>query len=91
MYYGISEYKFIYFVLQVFCGFFEFKSDCKFIFVGKVEFVFFIVEWFCIGGMFFGVIFREIYEIIVIVMNRLGGKFNLGEGGEVIFIYLKII
>lgn len=41
------------------------------------------MEWFVIGGMFFGVIFCEIYEVIVIVMNRIGGKLNLGEGGEV--------
>lgn len=61
----------------------EFKLDRKFIFVEDVELVLNIVFWFCIGGMFLGVIFREIYEVIVVVMNRIGGKFNLGEGGEV--------
>lgn len=77
--------KFIYFIffLQVLCDLFEFKSDCVFILVGKVEFVVFIVQRFCIGGMLFGVILREIYEVIVIVMNRIGGKLNFGEGGEV--------
>lgn len=32
--------------------------------------------------MSFGSIFMEVYISFVIVMNRIGGKFNIGEGGE---------
>lgn len=37
---------------------------------------------FVIGVMFFGFIFWEVYMILVIVMNCIGGCSNFGEGGE---------
>jgi glutamate synthase (ferredoxin) len=42
-----------------------------------------IVERFCTGGMSLGAISRETHEAIAIAMNRIGGKSNSGEGGEV--------
>lgn len=47
------------------------------------------MERFCTGGMSLGAISRETHETIAIAMNRLGGKSNSGEGGEVILIYLR--
>lgn len=32
--------------------------------------------------MFFGVISKEVYEVLVLVMNKLGVCSNMGEGGE---------
>lgn len=32
--------------------------------------------------MFFGLIFYEVYLILVVVMNCIGVKLNFGEGGE---------
>lgn len=61
----------------------EFKSDRVPIPIGKVEPASSIVERFCTGGMSLGAISRETHEAIAIAMNRLGGKSNSGEGGEV--------
>lgn len=72
------------FLLQVFRDLLEFKSDRKPIPVGKVEPASCIVERFCTGGMSLGAISRETHETIAIAMNRLGGKSNSGEGGEVV-------
>lgn len=66
----------------------EFKSDRMPIPVGKVEPATSIVKRFCTGGMSLGAISRETHEAIAIAMNRLGGKSNSGEGGEVIFCSL---
>lgn len=41
------------------------------------------MQRFCTGGMSLGAISRETHEAIAIAMNRLGGKSNSGEGGEV--------
>ena len=51
----------------------------------KVEPATSIVQRFCTGGMSLGAISRETHEAIAIAMNRLGGKSNSGEGGEVGF------
>ncbi|KAL6199635.1 hypothetical protein ACLB2K_029418 [Fragaria x ananassa] len=61
----------------------EFKSDRAPIPVGKVEPAVSIVQRFCTGGMSLGAISRETHEAIAIAMNRIGGKSNSGEGGEV--------
>lgn len=51
--------------------------------MGKVEPAVSIVQRFCTGGMSLGAISRETHEAIAIAMNRIGGKSNSGEGGEV--------
>ncbi|KAI0519949.1 hypothetical protein KFK09_007412 [Dendrobium nobile] len=61
----------------------ELKSKRPPIPVGKVEPASSIVQRFCTGGMSLGAISRETHEAIAIAMNRLGGKSNSGEGGEV--------
>jgi glutamate synthase (ferredoxin) len=69
------------------------KSDRAPIPIGKVESATSIVERFCTGGMSLGAISRETHEAIAIAMNRIGGKSNSGEGGEVgqiTFVY-KIV
>jgi glutamate synthase domain-containing protein 2 len=72
--------------LQVLRDLLEFKSDRAPIPVGKVEPALSIVKRFCTGGMSLGAISRETHEAIAIAMNRIGGKSNSGEGGEVIEI-----
>ncbi len=42
-----------------------------------------IVKRFCTGAMSFGSISAESHETLAVAMNRLGGKSNTGEGGEV--------
>jgi hypothetical protein len=71
--------------LQVLRDLLEFKSDRAPIPVGKVEPAISIVQRFCTGVMSLGAISRETHEAIAIAMNRLGGKSNSGEGGEVGF------
>ena len=61
----------------------EFQSDRKPIPVENVEPASDIVERFVTGGMSLGAISRETHEVIAIAMNRIGGKSNSGEGGEV--------
>lgn len=68
----------------------DFYSFLFFIFFEEVELVVEIMKCFCIGGMFLGLLLWEVYEILVIVMNWIGGKFNFGEGGED-FIRFKIL
>lgn len=72
---------------QVLRDLIEFKSSRVPIPVGKVEPASSIVQRFCTGGMSLGAISRETHEAIAIAMNRLGGKSNSGEGGEVYLIY----
>lgn len=56
--------------------------------MGKVEPAASIVQRFCTGGMSLGAISRETHEAIAIAMNRIGGKSNSGEGGEVVYYML---
>lgn len=69
---------------QVLRDLIELKSNRSPIPLGKVEPASSIVQRFCTGGMSLGAISRETHEAIAIAMNRLGGKSNSGEGGEVI-------
>ncbi|MDR1496208.1 MAG: glutamate synthase large subunit [Clostridiales Family XIII bacterium] len=50
--------------------------------IGTVEPVESIVKRFKTGAMSYGSISREAHECMAIAMNRLGGKSNTGEGGE---------
>lgn len=69
--------------LKMLCGFFQLCIGiCKFVLLDEVELVLVIVKCFLIGVMSYGLIFKEVYEMLVIVMNCIGGKFNIGEGGE---------
>jgi hypothetical protein len=61
----------------------EFQSKRAPVPLEKVEPISSIVQRFCTGGMSLGAISRETHEAIAIAMNRLGGKSNSGEGGEV--------
>merc|ERR1712176_722705 len=60
----------------------EIKSDRSPISIDEVEPASKLVERFSTGGMSLGAISRETHEVIVIAMNRIGGKSNSGEGGE---------
>lgn len=64
------------------CGLMKFKFVNDLIFLDEVELVSLIVKWFVIGVMSFGFISCEVYIMFVMVMNCIGGKFNIGEGGE---------
>ncbi|GJN33317.1 hypothetical protein PR202_gb21903 [Eleusine coracana subsp. coracana] len=77
-------------ILQVLRDLLELKSDRAPIPIGKVEPATSIVERFCTGGMSLGAISRETHEAIAIAMNRIGGKSNSGEGGEVGPLYEHI-
>ncbi|GJN10801.1 hypothetical protein PR202_ga28927 [Eleusine coracana subsp. coracana] len=66
----------------------ELKSDRAPIPIGKVEPATSIVERFCTGGMSLGAISRETHEAIAIAMNRIGGKSNSGEGGELLMDFI---
>jgi hypothetical protein len=68
---------------QVLRDLLEFQSKRAPIPLEKVEPISSIVQRFCTGGMSLGAISRETHEAIAIAMNRLGGKSNSGEGGEV--------
>lgn len=74
----------IFCTFQVLRDLLEFKSDKKPISIGRVEPAANIVERFCTGGMSLGAISRETHEAIAVAMNRIGGKSNSGEGGEVL-------
>lgn len=52
----------------------------------EVEFVLDIVKRFVIGVMSYGLILLEIYIIFVVVMNWLGGKFNIGNYCKRLFV-----
>jgi glutamate synthase (ferredoxin) len=60
----------------------EFNSDRESIAIDQVEAASEIVKRFCTGGMSLGALSKEAHELLAIVMNRLGGKSNSGEGGE---------
>lgn len=82
---SVNNELYLFFCLtQVLRDLLEFKSGRSPIPVGRVEPATSIVQRFCTGGMSLGAISRETHEAIAIAMNRLGGKSNSGEGGEVI-------
>ena len=49
-----------------------------------------IVKRFVTGAMSYGSISKEAHETLAIAMNRLGGKSNTGEGGEVAERFTKL-
>ena len=63
-------------------GLMEFDYPEKGIPIEKVESVDSIVKRFKTGAMSYGSISGEAHETLAIVMNKLGGKSNSGEGGE---------
>ena len=50
--------------------------------IDEVEPVESVVRRFGVGAMSYGAISQEAHECLAIAMNRIGGKFNCGEGGE---------
>jgi len=61
----------------------DFRYDCCTpIPIEEVEPVQSIVKRFSTGAMSYGSISREAHECMAMAMNRLGGKSNSGEGGE---------
>ena len=63
-------------------GLFEFNFDGKGISIDDVEPTAEIVKRFVTGAMSFGSISFEAHTNLAIAMNRIGGKSNTGEGGE---------
>lgn len=65
------------------CGLFKFCIGvCFLVLLDEVELVSEIVKCFLMGVMSYGLIFVEVYEMLVIVMNWFGVWLNCGEGGE---------
>lgn len=64
-------------------GMLDIKTIDKPIAIDEVESVESIVKRFKTGAMSYGSISREAHECLAIAMNRLGGKSNSGEGGEI--------
>ncbi|WP_304470933.1 glutamate synthase-related protein, partial [uncultured Faecalibaculum sp.] len=60
----------------------EFVSDREPVDLAEVEPASEIVKRFKTGAMSYGSISQEAHECMAIAMNRLGGKSNSGEGGE---------
>jgi len=67
----------------------EFNYKNQPIDIEKVESVEQIVKRFKTGAMSYGSISLETHETIAIAMNRLKGKSNTGEGGEIIDRFIK--
>jgi len=63
-------------------GLFEFKWSKKPVPIEEVEPAKEIVKRFSTGAMSFGSISFEAHSTLAIAMNRLGGRSNTGEGGE---------
>ena len=63
-------------------GLMTFKSDADPVPLDEVESVAQIVKRFATGAMSFGSISYEAHTTLAIAMNRIGGKSNTGEGGE---------
>lgn len=61
----------------------DIKTIDKPIAIDRVESVESIVKRFKTGAMSYGSISQEAHECLAIAMNRLGGKSNSGEGGEI--------
>lgn len=64
-------------------GMLDIKTIDKPIAIDRVESVESIVKRFKTGAMSYGSISQEAHECLAIAMNRLGGKSNSGEGGEI--------
>ncbi|MDY3929257.1 MAG: glutamate synthase large subunit [Clostridia bacterium] len=64
-------------------GLLDIKTIDKPIAIDQVEPVESIVKRFKTGAMSYGSISQEAHECMAIAMNRLGGKSNSGEGGEI--------
>ena len=64
-------------------GLLDIKTIDKPIAIEAVEPVESIVKRFKTGAMSYGSISQEAHECLAIAMNRLGGKSNSGEGGEI--------
>jgi glutamate synthase (ferredoxin) len=64
-------------------GMLDIKTVDKPIAIDRVESVEDIVKRFKTGAMSYGSISQEAHECLAIAMNRLGGKSNSGEGGEI--------
>lgn len=64
-------------------GMLAMKTIDKPIAIDAVESVDSIVKRFKTGAMSYGSISQEAHECLAIAMNRLGGKSNSGEGGEI--------
>lgn len=69
-------------------GMLDIKTVDKPIAIERVESVESIVKRFKTGAMSYGSISREAHECLAIAMNRLGGKSNSGEGGEIAERYI---
>ena len=63
-------------------GLFEFNSSANPVPLDEVEPASEIVKRFSTGAMSFGSISYEAHSTLAIAMNRIGGKSNTGEGGE---------
>ncbi|MDA3852330.1 MAG: glutamate synthase large subunit [Spirochaetaceae bacterium] len=63
-------------------GLLKFKDGLKSIPLDQVESAESIMTRFASGAMSFGSISQEAHETLAIAMNRIGGKSNTGEGGE---------
>ncbi|MGI9256675.1 MAG: glutamate synthase large subunit, partial [Salinispira sp.] len=63
-------------------GLLRFKKDLQSIPIEDVEPVERIMKRFASGAMSFGSISQEAHETLALAMNRIGGKSNTGEGGE---------
>ena len=69
-------------------GLLDIKTIDKPIAIDRVESVDSIVRRFKTGAMSYGSISQEAHECLAIAMNRLGGKSNSGEGGEIAERYI---
>jgi len=49
-----------------------------------------IVRRFCTGAMSYGSISQEAHETLAVAMNRIGGRSNTGEGGELSERYVRL-
>ena len=63
-------------------GLLDFSYDCTPVPIEEVESAKDIVKRFATGAMSFGSISYEAHTTLAIAMNRIGGKSNTGEGGE---------
>ncbi|AHC14828.1 glutamate synthase large subunit [Salinispira pacifica] len=63
-------------------GLLRFKEGVESIPIEEVEPIESIMTRFASGAMSFGSISQEAHETLAIAMNRVGGKSNTGEGGE---------
>ncbi|MDD5460727.1 MAG: glutamate synthase large subunit [Methylococcales bacterium] len=63
-------------------GLMTFKNDAEPVPLDEVESAVQIVKRFATGAMSFGSISYEAHTNLAIAMNRIGGKSNTGEGGE---------